>query len=715
MNKPLSSAVTAIVFGLTWLCMSSPAALGQVNRTSGAAGNPFIKEMVDAVSRDSLASCIRALQAFGTRYEYTPQRDSAGAYLLRKFEERGLAAQSDWYGFGTTILMDLEIVSHDSIWVIGLNGTLVSSTDAGSTWGAPSIPVRPAFYGMDFSGRFDGWVVGSAGTILRTTDGGVNWTLQTSPVTSVLYDVGFADNHLGIAVGAGGTIIRSSDGGVTWAKVISGTGAPLRSVAVIDSAHAWAVGDSGRICFSNDGGKSWLLQVSGTTSQLNNLDFASAATGWAVGAGPTLLKTTNGGVSWVSISTPLQSGSTLRSISFRDSLIGWVASLAGDILSTADGGQTWSPRYNHLNLGWGPAIYAVQADPSGDVFCCGSQGTLTRSQNGGGLWTNLTGNLPAEYLRTSRNIVATILGTKCPERECIIVAHYDSFSDNPTVSAPGANDNATGTSAVMEAARACRLYAFESTVTFLLVSAEEFGMYGSGNYARRARDGGREIAGVVNGDMIGYPTTGDTARIVIGSFITRNRHIDSALTYNSRYGIGLRLVPVIDQTGASDYGPFAKAGYDALEVAEGTANEIWGGADPYYHKTSDTFDKLNLGMIRRAAQLMLATVAELAVPTGRVTSVPPAVTRPELHVLCQNYPNPFNPSTTIRYGLPSRSQVIVTVFNTLGQSVSILMDGEQEAGYHEVRFDGSNLPSGVYFYRMQAGSHTETKKLLLVR
>ena len=112
---------------------------------------------------------------------------------------------------------------------------------------------------------------------------------------------------------------------------------------------------------------------------------------------------------------------------------------------------------------------------------------------------------------------------------------------------------------------------------------------------------------------------------------------------------------------------------------------------------------------------MLATVAELAVPTGRVTSVPPAVTRPEFHVLCQNYPNPFNPSTTIRYGLLSRSQVIVTVFNTLGQNVSILMNGEQEAGYHEVRFDGSNLPSGVYFYRMQAGSHTETKKLLLVR
>jgi flagellar hook assembly protein FlgD len=59
--------------------------------------------------------------------------------------------------------------------------------------------------------------------------------------------------------------------------------------------------------------------------------------------------------------------------------------------------------------------------------------------------------------------------------------------------------------------------------------------------------------------------------------------------------------------------------------------------------------------------------------------------------------------------------VALTVFNTLGQQVSTLVQGEQDAGYHEVKFDGSSLPSGVYFYRMQAGSYTETKKLLLIR
>jgi hypothetical protein len=88
---------------------------------------------------------------------------------------------------------------------------------------------------------------------------------------------------------------------------------------------------------------------------------------------------------------------------------------------------------------------------------------------------------------------------------------------------------------------------------------------------------------------------------------------------------------------------------------------------------------------------------------------------PKEFALQQNYPNPFNPSTTIRYGLPNRSQVTLAVFNTLGQQVAQLVNGEQEAGYHEVTFDGSRLASGVYLYRMQAGSYVETRKLLLVR
>ncbi|HSQ74493.1 MAG TPA: SBBP repeat-containing protein [Bacteroidota bacterium] len=88
---------------------------------------------------------------------------------------------------------------------------------------------------------------------------------------------------------------------------------------------------------------------------------------------------------------------------------------------------------------------------------------------------------------------------------------------------------------------------------------------------------------------------------------------------------------------------------------------------------------------------------------------------PSRFSLSQNYPNPFNPSTVIRYALPLRSRVILSVFNALGQQVAVLQDGEQAAGYYEVQFDGRHLSSGVYFCRMQAGSFVQTRTLVLLR
>jgi hypothetical protein len=88
---------------------------------------------------------------------------------------------------------------------------------------------------------------------------------------------------------------------------------------------------------------------------------------------------------------------------------------------------------------------------------------------------------------------------------------------------------------------------------------------------------------------------------------------------------------------------------------------------------------------------------------------------PKVCDLEQNYPNPFNPSTTIRYALPSRTHVTLTIFNTLGQQVVTLVNEVQDAGYHDVRFDGTNLSSGVYFYRIVAGTYVESKKLVILR
>jgi hypothetical protein len=99
-------------------------------------------------------------------------------------------------------------------------------------------------------------------------------------------------------------------------------------------------------------------------------------------------------------------------------------------------------------------------------------------------------------------------------------------------------------------------------------------------------------------------------------------------------------------------------------------------------------------------------------PTTDVENIASA---PREYVLLQNYPNPMNPSTTISYALPRRSNVILTVFNTLGQQVAMLVNGEMEAGNHDVTFDATRLASGMYLYRLQAGEFVGTKKLILLR
>ena len=98
-----------------------------------------------------------------------------------------------------------------------------------------------------------------------------------------------------------------------------------------------------------------------------------------------------------------------------------------------------------------------------------------------------------------------------------------------------------------------------------------------------------------------------------------------------------------------------------------------------------------------------------------VTGIALGEDMPADFTLDQNYPNPFNPSTTIRYGLPRKSFVHLSVFNSIGQQVATLAAGEQGAGYHEIEFNASHFSSGVYLCRLVAGSYVQTRKLLLVR
>jgi hypothetical protein len=88
---------------------------------------------------------------------------------------------------------------------------------------------------------------------------------------------------------------------------------------------------------------------------------------------------------------------------------------------------------------------------------------------------------------------------------------------------------------------------------------------------------------------------------------------------------------------------------------------------------------------------------------------------PKVFLLDQNFPNPFNPTTTIRYQIPAAERVRLVLYDLLGREIAVLVDGNQSEGPKSVTFDATNLPSGVYFYRLQAGKFVETRKMLIAK
>jgi hypothetical protein len=89
--------------------------------------------------------------------------------------------------------------------------------------------------------------------------------------------------------------------------------------------------------------------------------------------------------------------------------------------------------------------------------------------------------------------------------------------------------------------------------------------------------------------------------------------------------------------------------------------------------------------------------------------------QPAAYKLAQNYPNPFNPATVIYYSIPERSKVTLKVFNLLGQEVATLVNQVQEQGSYPVRFEANNLASGLYFYKLEAGNVSLSRKMLLLK
>jgi hypothetical protein len=314
---------------------------------------------------------------------------------------------------------------------------------------------------------------------------------------------------------------------------------------------------------------------------------------------------------------------------------------------------------------------------------------------------------------TSTNVIAVKTGTVAPEEILVVGAHYDSRSESSVLPAPGAEDNASGTAAVIHLAELLADFKSERTIHFIAFGCEEYGLRGSTHYVNEALGAGNQIVGALTMDMISAwvddfgvwvestPPYIDLVTLVEDNVdqwtsLPRTRHLDA-------FG--------------SDHMPFINNGIPAILAIE----EDWAAYAPY-HRSTDTFDKVDAALGTQITRSIAGCIADVAGIYRDVSVGGPEVptTRSTRLTLHDAVPNPFNPRTTLVFDLPTPGTTRLEIFDLRGRRVRTLMSTSLGAGPHQRTWDGlddtgKSVASGVYSARLTHPEGIRTRRLTLVR
>jgi hypothetical protein len=307
------------------------------------------------------------------------------------------------------------------------------------------------------------------------------------------------------------------------------------------------------------------------------------------------------------------------------------------------------------------------------------------------------------------NVIGIQKGITKPNQQLIICAHFDNRPYQGI--APGADDNGSGTSAVLEAARILSKYKTDCTIIYALWDNEEIGLLGSDYYARQASAKKDSIIAVINMDMIGWDGNNDyLAEIHSRDKGNSNQIAANIININSDYGIGLQLYVINPGSTSSDHSSFWNFNYSAVLLIEGYYSQDF---NPRYHTSLDNISYINKSYFEKCAKVSIGALARYA-GIQAVSLVNSSL--PLVYNLFQNYPNPFNPSTVIRYNIEKESLVRLIVYDMLGRKVATIVNEVQIPNTYEVKFDAqNNLTSGIYLYILNAGNYMNVKKMVLVK
>ncbi len=395
--------------------------------------------------------------------------------------------------------------------------------------------------------------------------------------------------------------------------------------------------------------------TSGTTNFLTSITTISTTINYAAGFSGTFLRSTNSGQTWVTQTSP--SASNINGIYFvptGNGTTGWAATGTG-VHKTTNSGANWVQQITS-----GSFIEVLFPDVN-TGFALRSNNSIHKTTNGG---TNFTSS---NY--TSNGLVGGNKIIQLSSQNFLILG-----VDNP-------ND----TSFIFKTTNQGTNWSQISRVTGVFfnvafINSNTGIMCGDLGIAMRTTNGGVNWTSVTTGttnDLLGIHVISANTICMVGSNGTIKKSTNAGINWLTQ------TCPV-------------------------TANL----------RSVDMFSSDDFGLISGAGGMILRTTNG-----GTFTAVIQNGTEiPENYSLSQNYPNPFNPSTKIKFAIPSSSMnkglqplVRLAVFDILGKEVALLVNENLSVGNYSVDFEASSLPTGTYFYRLQAGEFTDTKKLVLIK
>ncbi len=671
----------------------------------------LIEELVDEVELESIMAFNYDLTAFRTRYATSDGNLQAQDYISALLDGYGFEVEREKDFLGTLyhLSTDGELIA-----MVGggrLSGGCFFSTNGGADFDfyrPPKEPNNASWGGIEvFSPNVIHYASDRAYN--RSTDGGETW-IETEILDNE-YDriicMFFADEDVGYIFTISPQIYRSTDGGTSWelrgamsSQVIAAESLPGYPDTVLASPGG------GRIIRSVDGAWTWDLVYQ--DDYLDScVDFAFEDDERGLGVGGWLFSTSDGGLTWERINNP---NPDIDYIAVSNLGPGeYMICSESYAYYSNDGGENW----DDYPIGGYSLYFGILRDTdyrNGRLWflaskCPGYTDDLSLDCTWLQEWyTEL------EQGSVLTNIIGERLGTRYPDEYVYVTAHYDSISgdSDPMELAPGADDNGSGSTALLELARILAPYENQRTLRIAFFDAEEWGLLGSQYHVNRIASQGYDVVAALNLDMVVWSDGSEVQEDleVIGRY-EDEWLVDLVGEACERYGDGLTWVKWLDGSGGSDHRSFWNAGYNAIEGIEDKPITY-----PYYHSLEDDYPNIEdhfpfTRQVTRATAGALAHLIGLWKRPGGFSgvSVPYA------------YPNPFRGgqhSVIIFTGLAPQTEI--HIYDAGGREVFRATADDVEYTWDVVNSSGFTLASGVYIYLLQPSEGgATTGKLALIR